>query len=78
MNMIHKDFSMLTDQTGLPHNQPTSLNVKNEQNFSIFPSIWSKLGMKSLNRGTQHMFVFHKDLSMLNGQTGLLPNQPTI
>ena len=78
MNLIHKDFSMLTDQTGLPPNQPTSLKVKNVQNFSIFQSIWSKLGIKSLNRRTKHMFVIHEDFSMQNGQTGLPPNQPTI
>ena len=70
MNLIHNDFSMLTDQTGLPPNQPTNLKVKNVQNFSIFQLIWLKLGIKSLNGRTQHMSVIHDDFSMLNAQTG--------
>ena len=78
MYVIWSTVSKLTAQTGLPPNQPTSLKVKNMQNFSIFQSIWSKLGIKSLNRRTKHMFVIHEDFSMQNGQTGLPPNQPTI
>ena len=72
-----KDFSMLTGQTGLPPNQPTSRKVKNVHNFCIFQPIWLKLGMQSLNGRTQHMYLNCKDFSMLTGQTGLPPNQPT-
>ena len=72
-----KDFSMLTSQTGLPPNQPTSLKVKNVHNFGIFQPIWLKLGMQSLNGRTQHMYLICKDFSMLTGQTSLPPNQPT-
>ena len=50
-----KDFSMLTGQTGLPPNQPTSQKVKNVHNLCIFQLIWLKLGMESLNGRTQHM-----------------------
>ena len=67
MNLIHKDFSMLTDQTGLPPNQPTSLTVKNVHNFGIIQLIWLKLGMQSLNGRTQHMNLIYKDFSMLTG-----------
>ena len=77
MYSICKDFSMLTGQTGLPPNQPTSLKVKNVHNFGIFQPIWLKLGMQSLNGRTQHMLVILKNFSMLNGQTGLPPNQTT-
>ena len=77
MYLICKDFSMLTGQTGLPPNQPTSLKEKNVHNFGIFHPIWLKLGMQSLNGRTQHMYLICKDFSMLNGQTGLPPNQPT-
>ena len=45
MYLICTDFSMLTGQTGLPPNQPTSLKVKNVHNFVIFQPIWLKLGM---------------------------------
>ena len=72
-----KDFSMLTGQTGLPPNQPTSRKVKNVHNFCIFQPIWLKLGMQSLNGRTQHMYLICTDFSMLTGQTGLPPNQPT-
>ena len=75
--LICKDISMLTSQTGLPPNQPTGQKVKNVHNFGIFQSIWLKLGMLSLNGRTQHMSLICKDFSMLTGQTGLLPNQPT-
>ena len=44
MNLIYKDFGMLTGQTVLPPNQPTSLKVKNVHNFGIFQPIWLKLG----------------------------------
>ena len=54
-----KDFSMLTGQTGLPPNQPTSLKVKNMHNFVIFQLIWLKLGMESLNGRTQHMHIIY-------------------
>ena len=77
MYLICKDFSMLTGQTGLPPNQPTSLKVKNVHNFGIFQPIWLKLGMQSLNGRTKHMYLICKDFSMLTGQTGLLPNQST-
>ena len=77
MYLICKDFSMLTGQTSLPPNQPTSLKVKNVHNFCIFQPIWLKLGMQSLNGRTQHMYLICKDFSLLNGQTGLPPNQPT-
>ena len=36
MYLICKDFSVLTGQTGLPPNKPTSLEVKNVHNFGIF------------------------------------------
>ena len=77
MYLICKDFSMLISQIGLSPNQPTSLKVKNLHNFGIFQPIWLKLGMLSLNGRTQHMYLNCKDLSMLTGQTGLPPNQPT-
>ena len=77
MYLICKDFSMLTGQTGLPPNQPTSLKVKNVHNFGIFQPIWLKFGMESLNGMTQHVYVIHMHLSMPTGQTGLPPNQPT-
>ena len=35
MNLIHKDFSMLTDQTGLPPYQPKSEKRAKLQHFSI-------------------------------------------
>ena len=72
-----KDFSMLTGQTGLPPNQPTSQKVKNVHNFCIFQPIWLKFGMESLNGRTQHMYMIYMHLSMLTGQTDLPPNQPT-
>ena len=78
MNLIYKGFSILTDQTGLPPNQPTSLKEKNVHDFGIFQPVWLKLGMESLNKRTQHMLVIHKAFSMLNRQTVLPPNQPTI
>ena len=68
---------MLTDQTGLPPNQPTNLKVKNLHNFGIFQPIWLKFGMESLNGRTQHVYVIYMHLSMLTGQTDLPPNQPT-
>ena len=74
MYLICKDFSM---QTGLPPNQPTSLKVKNVHNFGIFQPIWLKLGMQSLSGRTQHMYLICKAFSVLTGQTGLPPNQPT-
>ena len=43
MNLIYNDYSVLTSQTGLPPNQPTSLKVKNVHNFGIFQPIWLKL-----------------------------------
>ena len=42
MYVIYKDFSMLTCQTGVPPNQPTGLQVKDEHHFGIFPLIWQK------------------------------------
>ena len=64
--------------TSLPPTQPTGLKVKNVHNLGIFQPIWLKLGMEYLNGRTQHMFLIRIDFSMLNGQTGLPPNQPTI
>ena len=61
----------------LPPNQATSLKVKSVHNFGIFPLIWLKLGMQSLNGRTQHMYLICTDFSMLTGQTGPPPNQPT-
>ena len=52
MYVIYMHLSMLTDQTGLPPNQPTSLKVKNVHNFGIFRPICLKFGMESLNGGT--------------------------
>ena len=75
MFAIYRDFSMLTS---LPPTQPTGLKVKNVHNLGIFQPIWLKLGMEYLNGRTQHMFLIRIDFSMLNGQTGLPPNQPTI
>ena len=46
MNPIYKDFSTLTGQTGLPPNQPTSLNVKNMHNFVIFPGLYIIEGLE--------------------------------
>ena len=43
--VIYNDFSMLTDQTSLPPNQPIGLKVKNVHNFGIFQPIWMKHGM---------------------------------
>ena len=77
MYLICTDFSMLTGQTGLLPNQPTSLKVKNVHNFGICQPIWLKFGMESLNGRTQHVYVIYMHLSMLTGQTDLPPNQPT-
>ena len=77
MYVIYMHLSMLTDQTGLPSNQPTSLKVKNMHNFGIFQPIWFKFGMESLNGISQHLYVIHMHLSIPTGQTGLPPNQPT-
>ena len=70
-------LSMLTSQTSLTPIQPTCLKVENVHSFGIFQPIWLKLDMESPNGMTQHMLLIHKDFSMLNSQTGLLPNQPT-
>ena len=75
--VIYMHLSMLTGQTNLPPNQPTSLKVKNVHNLGIFQPIWLKFGMESLNGKTQHMYVIYMHLSMLTGQTDLPPNQPT-
>ena len=74
MYVICKDFSMQIGRPGLQPDQPPSLKVKNLHNFGIFPLIWLKLGMQSLNGRTQCMYLICKDFSM---QTGLPPNQPT-
>ena len=55
MYVIYMHLSMLTDQTGLPSNQPTGLKLKNLHNFEIFQSIWLKLGIEFLNGRTQLM-----------------------
>ena len=52
MHAIYKDFNMLTGQTSLPPNQPTSLKMKNVHNFAIFQPINLKLGMEPQNGGT--------------------------
>ena len=44
MNLIYKDFSMLT---GLPASQPTTLKVINVQNLNHFKPIGFKLGMQT-------------------------------
>ena len=77
MFLICKDSSMLTGETSLPTNQPTSLKIKNVHNFGIFQPIWLKFGMESLNRGTQRMYAIYMHLNMLTGQTDLPPNQLT-
>ena len=59
MYVIYMHLSMLTDQTGLPPNQPTSLKFKNLHNFDIFQPIWLKLGKEYLNRRTQHMHTIY-------------------
>ena len=59
MYVIYMHLSMLTDQTGLPSNQPTSLKVENLHNFDIFQPIWLKLGMEFLNGRTQHMHTIY-------------------
>ena len=70
-------LSVLTGQTGLQPNQLTSLTVKNVRNIGIFQPIFLKFGMESLHRRIQHVYVIYMHLSMLNGQTGLSPSQPT-
>ena len=50
---------MLTSKTGLPLNQPTGQKVKNLHNFDLLQPIWLKLGMKSLNRSTQHVHTIY-------------------
>ena len=89
MYVIYMHLCMLTDQTGLPPNQPTSLKAKNVHNLGIFqpiqlnfafgmqsvnggthylgifPPIWLKLGMQSLNGRTPHMYVISRDFSTL-------------
>ena len=77
MYVIYMHLSLLTSQTDLPPNQPTSLKVKNMHNFGIFQPIRLKLVMESLNGRTQHMYVIYMHLSMLTGQTDLPFNQPT-
>ena len=57
---------MLTGQTDLPSNQPTSLKVKNLHNFVIFQLNWLKL-------------VWSLEMEELNICTlYILSNQPTI
>ena len=76
MYLIGKDFSVLTGQTTLPPNYPTSLKVKNVHNCGIFQPIWLKLGMSSLNGRSQYLNLINEDFSMLTSQTSLPPNQP--
>ena len=52
MYLICIDFSVLTGQTSLPPNRPTSLKVKNVHNFVIFQRICMKLCMVALNVNT--------------------------
>ena len=75
--VTYMHLSMLTGQTDLPPNQPTSQKVKNVHNLGIFQRIWLKFGMESLNGRPQHMYMIYMHLSMLTGQTDLPPNQPT-
>ena len=77
MYLICKDFSMLTGQTSLPPNQPTSLKMKYVHIFGIFQPILLKFGVESPNGRTHHTYVIYMHLSMLTGQTDLPPNQPT-
>ena len=49
MNLIYKDFSMLT---GLPPNQPTTFKLINVRNLNNFQSIRLKLGMQTQNEMT--------------------------
>ena len=70
MFVIYRDFSMLTS---LLPTQRTCFKVENVCGKGIFQPIWLKLGMESLNRRTQHMFVIYKAFSMLNDRTGLPP-----
>ena len=50
MYVIYVHLSMLTGQTSLPPNQPTSIKVENVHNFVIFQPIYLKLGMETKNR----------------------------
>ena len=59
MYVIYMHLSMLTDQTGLPSNQPTGLKLKNLHNFEIVQSIQLKLGIDSLSGRTQHMYTIY-------------------
>ena len=59
MYLICKDFSMLTSQTGLLPNQPTSLKVKDLHNFAIFQPICLKLGLETQNGKTPLMYRDH-------------------
>ena len=57
MNLIYKDFSMLTSQTGLPPNQPTTLQVENVHNFGIFQPIRLKLVTETQYGKTRFKYV---------------------
>ena len=59
MYVIYMHLSMLTGQTDLPPNQPTSLKVKNLHNFDIFQPICLKLGIETRNRNIQHMYLIY-------------------
>ena len=76
MYVIYMHLSMLTGQTGLPPNQPTSLKVKNLHNFDIFKPICLKLGMETRNRKIPLMYLIYIHLGMLTGRTGVPPNWP--
>ena len=51
-----KDFRMLTGQTSLPPNPPTSLKVKNVHDFGIFQPNNLKLGILTQIERTKHMY----------------------
>ena len=77
MYVIYLHLSMLTGQTDLPPNQPTSLKVKNSHNFAIFQLIWLKIGLEFLHGKTQYMYVIFLRLSILSSQPVKLTYHPT-
>ena len=58
-----KDFSMLTGQTGLPPNQPTSLKMKNVHNVGIFQPFWLRKTLDFSNCGFPPMFLWRNHSS---------------
>ena len=79
IHVIFKDFSMLTNHTGLLPNQPTAQKVKNLHNFGVSQQIWLKLGTQTQNGRTMYgisMHVIYVDFSSQTSPTRLPPNQP--